>query len=212
MIIPLGPTIPALAQALILTAADDDWEDALQSGYGEYPSPNRGSYRSPRRVRCVVWHITQGSYGSALNWLRSPESKASANDLISRTGYVANLVPGDEAPWTNGQVHLPVYSQPIVAQTVAQGRNPNTVSYTIECAGYTSRGLGGSLTAEQLAALIIRTAQACMEYYLTADTEHILRHSHWDSVDRADCPGYSRAEMVDWVSAVRALTQEWRGW
>lgn len=202
-----GPVNEAIRHAATLP-----WQDALPNGYAEHPSPNKWDGRNGSRVRCVVWHITEGSGESALDWLTAPASEVSAHDLVMEDGELVNLVPGDDTAWANGPVNAPRIDFKIVLQTVATGTNPNRVSYSIESAGRSSYGRGGSLSPRQQATLIVRTAQVCMRYMLTADGEHILRHAYWDSVNRPNCPGYSRQEMLDWIEAVSWLTNQWRGW
>jgi N-acetyl-anhydromuramyl-L-alanine amidase AmpD len=197
---------------ILQDAARLDWRYALHDGYDETESPNYFPRRRGLEVRCVVWHIAEGSYESALTWLTSPLSQVSSNDLIRRDGFVMNLVKGVDAPWTNGLVWEANEEMQVVAETVLDRLNPNLVSYTIECAGHSTKGGSGALTERQTAALIIRTAQACMAHRLTADRSHILRHSDWDSVTRSNCPGYSPDEMSNWVERVRRLTRAWRGW
>lgn len=176
------------------------------------PSPNMGYVGKVFRPRCVTWHITQGSLSSALAWLTNPVSQASAHVVIGRAGEVFSLVPLREASWAGGRVCNPDRSNPIVAQTVGAGLNPNLVSYSIECVGLSSRGVGGSLTQLQAAALQRVTAYMCWRSTLTADRTHILGHYQWDSCDRPNCPGFSAAEWASWVARVDALCKLWRGW
>lgn len=213
MAIILPPTLGDRAAALVLEGAMRGFADALGSMYSERrQSSNYWDNPERRRVRCVVWHITDGGFTGSIDWLCNPSSNASANDIINRDGVVHNIVPGRLAPWTNGRLCLPDRNYAIPAQAANGGTNPNWWSYTIENVGTTTRGKSGALSQPQIAALILRTAQACVEYKLSADEQHILRHSHFDSCDRANCPGFAPWEMVAWTQAVWAVTTAWRGW
>lgn len=208
----LSPIIAPEVRDQLAALVMRDWRTMLDDRLIEHPSPNRWPGRKGERVRCVVWHITEGSYASALSWLTNPASDASANDLIDRDGTIAHLVAGADAPWANGPIDHPNPGLAIVRQAVVRDINPNCWTYAIECAGYSKWGQSGALADDQLVSLIARTAQACMEYRLTGDTQHILRHASFDSVNRGGCPGYSIAEMIAWTDAVRWMTQSWRGW
>lgn len=209
--LPVGMSSRAIA--LITEGQLRGYANALGDNYDEsVRSPNFWDNSSRRRVRCVVWHITDGGFTSSRDWLCNPASQASANDLINRDGKVWNLVPGRMAPWTNGPLCKPNHNYVIPHQAANEGINPNWWSYTIESVGESTWGRSGALTQPQIAALVLRTAQACVEYRLTADMEHILRHAHFDSCDRAGCPGYSASEMNDWQMSVAAVCKAWRGW
>jgi N-acetyl-anhydromuramyl-L-alanine amidase AmpD len=176
------------------------------------PSPNRGYPAAKRRVRLIVWHITEGSLRSSLDWLASPMSQASANDVVSRDGHLYVMVPSGEAPWTNGRLCRPTLTNPIIEQSVRLGVNPNVWSHTIECVGWSSWGRGGSLTDVQTAALIARTAEICLAYRLTADPTHIVGHMMFDACDREGCPGFAEREWASWRRAVQTLAFAARGW
>lgn len=160
----------------------------------------------------VVWHISEGGFTGTMEWLCNPESEASSNDVINRDGRVWNIVPGHKAPWTNGILRNPNRFQAVIASLEASGTNPNWASYTIECVGTSGQGHSGSLSQLQVAALILRTAQAAVEYGLSVDQQHVVRHSDIDSVTRSNCPGYAPWEMVAWRDAAKAVAAAWRGW
>lgn len=212
MISPLTVDLPDSVRSDLLHAAGLAWEHALPYGYMERPSPNKWAGRPTGGVYAVVWHITDGSGGSALSWLTNPASKVSSNDLVMESGSVISVVPGLDTAWANGILQAPRLEFPVIARIVASGVNPNKRTHSIEVAGKSSQGRGGSLNDRQIAALIVRTAQACLFHSLKADVDHILRHAYFTAIDRANCPGFSRAEMVTWVAATDWLTREWRGW
>lgn len=176
------------------------------------PSPNKGYGDVKPRWRAVTWHIAEGSLNGTIDWLCSPQSQASSHVVIGRNGEIFNLVPLGEAAWCQGRVDTPDLSNPIIRQTVAAKLNPNLVSFSIECVGYSTWGRGGSLTDPQRGALERVTAYLCYRAKLTADRVHILGHNQWDSRNRWGCPGFSPAEWGDMVARVAALTHLWRGW
>jgi N-acetylmuramoyl-L-alanine amidase len=208
----LSHTIPQAAQSRIVEGCLRGFANALPTYNESRQSPNYWDNPNRRRVRCVVWHITDGGFTASLDWLCNPQSQASANDVINRDGGVWNIVPGRLAPWTNGPLCKPNKAFAIPDQAAATGTNPNWWSYTIECVGTSYRGAAGSLSNAQIASLVLRTAQACAEYRLTADSQHILRHAHFDSCERANCPGFAQSEMVAWIDAVAQVARAWRGW
>lgn len=176
------------------------------------PSPNYGGYGAPFRARAVTWHIAEGSLDGTLSWLTDPRSSASAHVVIARDGAIFNLVSLDEPAWCQGGVCQPDVSNPIVRETVEGKINPNLVSYSIECVGYSKYGAPGALTQPQSDALIRVTALLCYHGRLTCDRTHVLGHYQWDSCTRSGCPGYSREEWTTWIARAAALTHLWRGW
>lgn len=176
------------------------------------PSPNYGYDGAAPHWRAVTWHIAEGTLDGTLSWLTSPESQASAHVVVARDGALYSLVGLDQPAWCQGNVCQPNRRNPIIYQTAEAGINPNLVSYSIECVGYSSWGQGGSLTAPQVDALVRVTAYLCWRSRLTADRTHILGHYEWDSCTRSGCPGYSLDEWADWITRVNHLCRLWRGW
>jgi N-acetyl-anhydromuramyl-L-alanine amidase AmpD len=188
-----------------------DWAP-LADNIIERPSPNYGYSGARPHWRAVTWHIAEGNLDGTLSWLTSPESDASSHFVVARDGQIYHLVSLDEAAWCQGHVCAPNLANPIIQQTVSAGINPNLVSYSIECVGYSSWGKGGSLTQPQSDALIRLTAYLCNRSRLSSDQTHILGHYEWDRCTRSGCPGYSYDEWLEWVERVHALTSLWRGW
>lgn len=177
-----------------------------------HPSPNKGYGDAQPWWRAVTWHIAEGSLDATLSWLCDPASNASAHIVIARNGDIYNLVPLTEPAWAQGNVCKPDLSNPIVAQTVTSGVNPNLRSYSIECVGYSTYGKPGALTAPQAAALVRATGYLCLRAHLTVDRAHVLGHCQWDSCTRSGCPGYAPSEWDTWIAAARHLCLLWRGW
>ena len=176
------------------------------------PSPNHGYDGAKPRWRAVTWHIAEGSLDGTLSWLTSPQSQASAHVVIARDGTIYNLVDLDEPAWCQGLLCQADTRNPIVAQTSHSGINPNLVSYSIECVGYSDWGRPGALTEAQRDALVRVTAYLCYRSRLSANRTHVLGHYQWDSCTRAGCPGYSLGEWSEWIARVRNLCLLWRGW
>lgn len=193
------------AQDKAASAAKGDSVAVPKPTVSSKPSPNRNGYGSPHDPKAICLHITAGSGASALSWLTSPASQASANYVNMEDGTVHELVPPTESAWANGAVNKPNLSNPIVAATLAAGRNMNTATISIENAGQTSGGKGGSLSAAQVRSLIALCAWLCQRFGIPADRDHIIPHAYVDSVNRPYCPGFSEAEWSSWVGQIAAL-------
>ena len=173
------------------------------------PSPNHG-YGQPYKPEAICWHICEGSGAGSLSWLTSPASGASSNYLVMESGAIHVLVDPqagqDGAAWANGAVNRPDMQNPLVASWVVAGVNPNLRTISIEAAGYTSYGRGGSLSRSQVASLRWLTAWLCQEFAIACDRTHVIRHAQIDSVNRANCPGYNeRTEMLPWIAEAAAM-------
>lgn len=172
------------------------------------PSPNHG-YPGDYRPETVVWHITAGSGASALSWLTNPASNASANYVITEDGKIHELVNPEVgqqgAAWANGDVQKPNLANPSVASWVKAGINPNRRCVSIEHAGDSSMGKGGSLTPAQIAATVRLTAWLCSRFGIAPDRAHIIPHAWVNSVTRPNCPGFSETEWVTWVDAIAEI-------
>lgn len=172
------------------------------------PSPNHG-YPGDYRPEAVVWHITAGSGASALSWLTNPASNASANYVITEDGKIHELVNPEAgqqgAAWANGDVQQPNLGNALIASWVKTGTNPNRRCVSIEHAGQSSAGKGGSLTPAQVEATIALTAWLCQRFGIAPDRQHIMPHAWVNSVTRPNCPGFSEQEWNGWVARIKAL-------
>ena len=65
------------------------------------PSPCFKPRPGPRSIRMVVLHATEGSYESAIEWLRKPHRRnpSSAHYIIAKDGRVAKLVREQDVAW-----------------------------------------------------------------------------------------------------------------
>ncbi len=172
------------------------------------PSPNHG-YPGDYKPEIITWHITAGSGASALSWLRNPDSNASANYLTMETGEIKQLVNPENgqqgAAWANGDVQNPNMANPSIAAYYRAGINQNRRCVSIENAGQSSYGKGGSLTGAQIAALVNLTAWLCKRFGIPPDREHIVPHAWINDVTRHNCPGFSEAEWTKWIGLIAAL-------
>ena len=173
------------------------------------PSANRGYNGKAYKPEAICWHITAGSGASAVNWLTSSASNASANYVILESGEIVELVNPEAgangAAWANGDVQQPDVSNALIAGWVKSGTNPNLRVVSIEHAGETSSNRGGSLTLAQQANTIRLTAWLCQRFGIAPDQDHILGHYQINNVTRHFCPGFSPAEWSDWVGRIAAL-------
>lgn len=171
------------------------------------PSPNRGGYASPHDPQALCLHITAGSGASALSWLTNPASQVSANYLNLEDGTLYELVPPTASAWANGAVNKPNMANPVIARALQAGRNLNTATISVENAGQTSAGRGGSLSAAQVRSLIALCAWLCQRFGIPPDRDHIIPHAYVDSVNRPYCPGFSETEWASWVGQIAALVR-----
>lgn len=175
------------------------------------PSPNRGYGGADYKPEAIVWHITAGSGASAVSWLTNPASNASANYVVLESGETVELVNPEAgangAAWANGDVQKPDLTNPLIAGWVKAGINPNLRVCSIEHAGQSSAGKGGSLTPAQIEATVRLTAWLCQRFGIAPDQDHILGHYQINDVTRHNCPGFSAAEWSSWVGRIAALVQ-----
>jgi hypothetical protein len=151
--------------------------------------------------RAVVLHIAEGPIGAVDSWFQDPQAQASSNFCVGLDGSIHEYVDpeGPDAPFANGLLNQPdVAVQRLVA--AQGGANPNYWTVSIEHEGSS----GDLLTAAQLAASAQLCAWACERWGIPADEDHLLGHYEFDSVTRAGCPGWNRAQWVEYEAAVSA--------
>ena len=67
-------------------------------------TPNCGASFAPGMPDAIIIHFTAGaSAQSSVNWLCSPQAKASAHIVIGRDGSITQLVPFDTIAWHAGE-------------------------------------------------------------------------------------------------------------
>jgi N-acetyl-anhydromuramyl-L-alanine amidase AmpD len=174
------------------------------------PSPNRGGYDpdedGPRVAEAITYHIATSTISSNLGWLTNPASGASCNYYIGKDGTIYELVPWQEAAWTNGKVSKPDTSNALIAKWVRNGWNPNTRTISIEHEGEAR----DTLTAAQIASNNRLTAWLSQVAGIPISRTTIIGHYQIDSVDRPYCPSFSDAEwraLVDGANALLNVSQ-----
>lgn len=67
-------------------------------GEGNYTK----AHRSPKAIRQVVVHVTEGPFWPSIRWLRSGRSHASSHYVVSRSGGIVQLVHQSDIAWHAG--------------------------------------------------------------------------------------------------------------
>jgi N-acetyl-anhydromuramyl-L-alanine amidase AmpD len=115
------------------------------------------AHRTPRQIRFIIIHVTEGTFDGSVAWLRDPRSHASVNFVVSRDGHVSELVPIHDIAWHAGNWAY------------------NLRSVGIENAGYVDDPAGFPLreykATARIAATIARRA------LIPIDRHHIIGHS-----------------------------------
>ncbi|PKM77124.1 MAG: hypothetical protein CVU90_08985 [Firmicutes bacterium HGW-Firmicutes-15] len=142
------------------------------------PSPNYRTGRNRRQVIAIVNHITAGLMPGTLSWLQNPSAQASAHYLVTKTGYIFQLVKDEDTAWHAGIVNQANWS-------LYDGTNPNYYTLGIEHEALT----GEALTEQQLQATLWLHQQLTSRWNIPIDQDHIIGHYRLDSVNRADDPG-----------------------
>src|SRR5438046_2100088 len=97
----LAVSIAALCCAATATAASEMPRLPIS-----YVPASRSNYTAANRpssaIRKVVIHVTEGTYGSAIDWFRNPRARASANYVVSQRGAITEMVPDSAIAWHAG--------------------------------------------------------------------------------------------------------------
>jgi len=80
--------------------------------------------------RAIVLHITDGSYGSTMNWIKDPRSQVSYNYVVHHNG-VKEVVPEKDAAWANGHVVRPTWQGLLVEDGEVVNPNLYTISVSV---------------------------------------------------------------------------------
>ena len=67
-------------------------------GEGNYTK----AHRSPKAIRQIVVHVTEGPFWPSIRWLRSHRSHASSHYVVSRAGGIVQLVHQSDIAWHAG--------------------------------------------------------------------------------------------------------------
>jgi len=80
--------------------------------------------------RALTLHITDGSYGSTMNWIKNPRSQVSYNYVVHDRGYVEVVHPR-HAAWANGHVVRPTWKGLLVEDNEIVNPNLYTISVAV---------------------------------------------------------------------------------
>lgn len=160
-------------------------------------SPNKMGRNGYRPV-IIVNHITEGSYISATNWLRSPFSGVSSHFVTSREGQVAQLVDLKDASWCNGTTNNPNDNRywgkaknPLVLKHKS---NANYYTVTIEHEGWSATTKGALTEAQYKITLelhkhIINEVHRIWGHYIPITRDNISGHFEINPITKPNCPG-----------------------
>lgn len=139
-------------------------------------------------VEAIVLHVTgPGSLAGMDSWFKNPSSQVSATFGIGKEGEVHQYVEVGDAAWHAGILNRPDTSNPLIANYVAQGINPNRCTVGIELL------LAGP--AEPLSDF--PKMEASLDRLLTwlsdqtgvqLDRVHVIGHYQIDSINRSTDP------------------------
>lgn len=165
--------MPTIIDKYLHVSQPDQWGTWFE-GVTRY-IPNR--YGAQPRI--IVIHVQQGTNNGS--WQHFHAVSASATVLIGKNGDIWRLVPEQHGPWTNGDVNNPTALGREIIQKF--GADPNVVSLTIECEGYTNNM---PLTGAQMDSVVWQVATWQKQYGIP--DRYVIRHADINQVDRPYCP------------------------
>jgi len=178
-----------------------------------------------------VFHIAEGWYDGTIAWEMNKASGISSTFIIAKDGRIAQMVPLNMAPHTQG---LNLRSTPMPTQSkksIVRERkiNPNPYCISVEFEGFyddfydkgklKEKGCKGAITDAQVEAAVqvICYCQAELPKFgykpLILDREHFIGHCEISPFTRPHCPGglfpYNR--ILEGVKAA-SVTDEPKAW
>jgi N-acetyl-anhydromuramyl-L-alanine amidase AmpD len=146
-----------------------------------------GRQRCP--VRALVIHVMDGSWEGSIGWAHNPQSEASFNYGISKSGQIAEVVdPDTQAPWANGIIRGDDTDLPRpLADLTSLTTNANWVTISIELEGKPFAADFPTEVQYRTAARL--AAWLCRRYGLTPTAETMLGHRQFSLASRPNCPG-----------------------
>lgn len=160
-------------------------------------SPNHSS-RGGWKPDMICFHITEGSYAGAVNWLCNSASEASAHFVIAQDGRIAQLVDLKESAWTQGTSTDPnskvFYGKSTLEVVRSRKTNANYYMIGIETEGVWSK-TKGKLTDKQLEAAvwlvkyIKEEVKRIFGVDIPIDRDHIVGHYQVAPITKPNCPG-----------------------
>jgi N-acetyl-anhydromuramyl-L-alanine amidase AmpD len=165
-------------------------------------SPN-WSGRGTCGIEGIVLHVTgPGSMAGMASWFRNPASQVSATFGIGKNGEVQQYVEVGDSAWHAGILNRPDLTNPLIAEWVNDGINPNRCTVGIELL------LGGP--AEPLSdypamqASLVKLLDWLHETTgVPLDKVHVMGHNQIDGVSRATDPVccYTIARVLELVQS-----------
>jgi hypothetical protein len=160
-----------------------------QSGidYAFKGSPN-WSGRGTCAPQAIVLHVTgPGSMAGMASWFNNPSAQVSANLGIGKKGEVQQYVELGDASWHAGIINRPNLDNPLIAEWVRTGVNPNRCTIGIELL------LGGPAEPLSDYPAMEKTLLTLLPWLLAttgipADRVHVIGHYEIDSINRATDP------------------------
>jgi hypothetical protein len=149
------------------------------------PVPNYWAGRNGKNVIAICDHIMQGTLGSTDGWFHNAAAEASSTYGIGTDGTIYQWVKEEDSAWANGVVNVSGGTPAWLSSLSRQGVNINTVTISIEHAGYT----GNAMPEAQYQATLWLHKQIIPKYNIPLDREHIIGHYQVDIVNRSGCPG-----------------------
>jgi hypothetical protein len=122
-------------------------------GEGNYTKSHRG----PLAVRCIVIHVTEGSFWGSVRWLRNQRAHASSHFVVSRSGRIVQLVHLSDIAWHAGNWRI------------------NAESVGIEHEGWTGDPAG--FTQAQYRASARLAAYLARRSLMPIDRAHLIGHA-----------------------------------
>ena len=162
------------------------------------PGVNHSAGRNGRRIKAIFVHVAEGSERGVTSHFNNPSVEASAHYLVCKDGRVIQYVRDQDTAFANGRLNAPNLDDPLIAEWVRTGVNPNSESLSIE----TERFFQERLTPAQQASLNELVATKTRQFGLPTDGSRLYGHNEVDSVSRARCPSLIRAE---WDSIIAAM-------
>jgi hypothetical protein len=161
--------------------------DNLGLDYTWKGSPN-WSGRNGCGIEAVVIHVTgPGSMAGMASWFNNPTSQVSAHFGIGKNGEVHQYVALENSAWHAGILNRPNLNNPVIANWVSTGVNPNRCHVGIELL------LGGP--AEPLVEYpkMVASLNTLLAWILDvtdvpADRLHVIGHYEIDGVNRSTDP------------------------
>ncbi len=121
------------------------------------------------KINKIVIHVTQSSWGSAINWFKDPRAQASAHYVIrSRDGFIGQSVREHNIAWHAGNW------------------NYNQHSIGIEHEGYVNNPKWFTNAMYHSSARLV--AHLCRKYHIPINRKHIIGHYQVPGSDHTD-PG-----------------------